>query len=192
MAQRKLIDELISKLGESERVTKDAMRSLSRDVLEYVMVDGGNGKASEDSQVINQLLAVLTPVNKKVAMAFFQHFAAFNFNADDGTFGKKDKQQWARKVEKVEEFLKNADNDIWVWADRNIEVAPKPMDFAKLNQAMGQLIKKADKANLGHGNIVRAMLANGISPDELLEVIQAMADEQPGEQVEEQPAQAAA
>lgn len=187
-----LINEQIEQLGNSERVTKALLALLSREILEYVIInDGveGNNKGSEDSQVVNRLLNVLTPINLKVAIAFFQHHLAFNFDKDAMVFGKKDKGQWNRKYELVEKFLADKDNTIWTWADRNIDVAPKPMDFAKLNQAMGQLIKKAEKANLGHDNVVRAMLSNGITPQELLDVIQAAANEpEHKEEVQEQQA----
>lgn len=184
MAQLIRINELIDQIGNAERITKAALLELSRTVLEYIVVnDGteGNNKGSEDSQVANRLLDVLTPVNRKVAQAFFRHFLAFHWNEEESKFSGKDKKQWQRKLELVQEFLAEPHNNIWTWADRNIDIAPKPMDFAKLNQAMGQLIKKADKANLGHGNIVRAMLANGVTGEEILAVIQAMADEMPQE-----------
>ena len=186
MAQLNKINELIASLGDAEKITKAALSVLSRDVVEYIMVnDGveGNNKGSEDSQVANRLLDVLTPVNKKVAIAFFSHFIAFMHVTDGGgefsAFGKKDKKQWESKLDKAKEFLADPHANIWSWADRNIDIAPKPMDFAKLNAAMGQLIKKADKAALGHDNIIRAMLANGISLDELLAVIHAEGDKAP-------------
>lgn len=166
----------IEQVAGAERITKQILAELSREVLDYVVLD------SQDSQVVNRLLSALTPINKKAATLFFQAFLAFNFNADDGAFGKKDKKDWDKKLEKVNEFLADPLNTLWTWADRNIELAPVPMDFAKLNAAMGSLIKKADKAKLGHNNVVRALLANGITTDDILEVLKAMADEQPKEQ----------
>ncbi len=183
MANLNNINNLIDEIGKAERITKDALRILSRELLEYIVVnDGveGNNKGSEDSQVANRLIDVLTPVNRKVAIAFLRHFLAFHIKEDeDGkfiAFTGKDKKQWQRKLELVQQFLAEPHNNIWTWADRNVDIVPKPMDFAKLNAAMGQLIKKADKAKLGHGNIIRAMLANGITNDEILLVIKEMAD----------------
>lgn len=197
MAAIQKINELIEALGNAEKVTKESLITLSRDVLEYIMVDQGNGKASEDSQVANRLLDVLTPVNKKVCIAFLSHFLAFHTSKNEEgefvSFGKKDKQHWDKKLDLVISFLAEPHNNVWTWADRNIEIAPKPMDFAKLNQAMGQLIKKAEKAHLGHENVIRAMLANGISLDELLVVIKAAGEQdKPAEEQDKLPEEQAA
>lgn len=195
MAQLNKINELIEQIGAAECITKATLSTLSRDVIEYIMVnDGveGNNQGSADSQVANRLLDVLTPVNKKVAIAFFSHFLAFHHvTEEDGSFtafGKKNKKDWEGKLDKAKEFLADPHSNLWSWAERNIEVVPKPMDFAKLNAAMGQLIKKADKAALGHDNIIRAMLANGIGLDELLAVIHAEGNKAPEQQEEKEAA----
>lgn len=189
MANLARINELIESIGNAERITKAALSELSRSVLEYIVVnDGveGNNKGSEDSQVANRLIDALTPVNRKVAIAFFTKYLAFHAELDeDGqhvAFRGKDKKQWNRKTDMVREFLTDPHNNIWTYAQREIDIVPKPMDFAKLNQAVGQLIKKANKAKLGNQSVVQAMLSNGITVEDLLAVINAQADAPVAEQ----------
>lgn len=180
MANINQINELIDAVGNSERITKQALTELSRTILEYVVVnDGveGNNKGSEDSQVVNRLLAALTPVNKKVGMSFFRHFLAFHFDEEGMKFGSKNKKQWDKKEELVKEFLGEPHNNIWTWADRNIEIIPKPMDDKKLNAAIGQIVKKATKAGLGHGNIIKALIVNGVDAGEIITILNAMGEE---------------
>lgn len=186
MAHIAQINTKIESIENAEKITKVVLSELSREILEYICLDTADGKASEDSQVANRLVAVLTPVNKKVAIEFFTKILPFHVTRDEEgafvSFGKKDKKAWEKKVDYIKEFLADPHQNIWTWADRNIEIVAKPMDFAKLNQAMGQLVKKAEKANLGHSNIVRALLANGITTDDILATLKAMADEEPKEQ----------
>ena len=188
---REQIAAAIAELGQAERITKDKLAILSRAILTYILVDDGSDvhKPAEDSQVINQLLEVLTPLNKKVAVAFFSAFAGFFFDDELSTFGKKDKKRYDGKRDKAIEFLKVEDNTIWTWAERNIVVQPTPMDFAKLNQVIGNIIKKAEKANLGHDQVLKACLANGVSINDMMNLLAEMAkQEQPAEQQQEQAA----
>lgn len=160
----------------NEKITKSMLVDISRDAVQLLMLEAEH----PDSRIVNKLIDGLTPVNKKVAIAYFRHFLAFHILTDEEgsflSFGGKDKKQWDKKKEAAEEMLADPHQNIWTWADRNIEVAPKPMDFAKLNQAMGQLIKKANKAKLGSQSVVQAMLSNGITVEDLLAVINAQAD----------------
>lgn len=189
MAQLQVIDANIARLGDAEKVTKDILGILSRDVVEYIMLDNGEGKPSEDSQVANRLLGCLTPMHRKVTEKFLRSVIAFHWDDENKKFIGKDKKNWQAKQEKAKQLLSDRRSNIWTWADKNVEIIRKPLDFAKLNQAMGQLIKKADKAQLGHDNIIRAMLANGITGEEILTVINAMANEAPDEKNEQPQAQ---
>ena len=94
----------IKTLARHEKVSKALIAELSREVLTYVMIDDGTGKASEDSQVMNRLLEVLTPVNKRACYEFFQVFAGFLTDAESKTFNKKDKARFEEKQKKAKEF----------------------------------------------------------------------------------------
>ena len=61
----------IGNLAKAEASVRAELNVLSRGVLEAV-------HATEQIGYVNQLLAVLTPVNRKAAVVFFKHFAGFH------------------------------------------------------------------------------------------------------------------
>lgn len=173
------MDAIIKKiktLAAHENVSKGLLSELSREILTYVMVDNGTGKASEDSQVMNRLLEVLTPVNYRAVFAFFQTFTGFVADADTKTFGRKDKANFIKKQEKAIEFLADAENNIWTWAARDLEIEAKPVDFAVIQKQMGNLIKKAEKNGMNNTHVVQALLVNGISVEDILVILQGLPD----------------
>lgn len=174
----------IATLADSERITKGLLSELSREVLTVVLLDSGKevkeGEAvtgTEDSRTINELINVLTPVNKKAAILFFQHFVPFvqatNEQGEFSSFGKKDKKAWEKKLELVNEFLDDPHNNLWTWADRNIEMAKKPYDVAKVTKEIEKALKKANK-----GDVIRAIMAGGLTIEDMLEVLKPEEEEQ--------------
>lgn len=164
----------IADLGNAERITKALLSELSREVLEVVMLDEGKdtGKGTEDSRTINELINVLTPVNKRVAVIFFKHFAPFiaavNEQGEFAGFGKKDKKNWESKLDDVKEFLADPHQNIWTWSDRNIEVEAKPYNVDKVTKEIEKALKKANKAD-----VIRAIMAGGLELGDILEVLNA-------------------
>lgn len=172
------ISAKVNELGNAERITKGLLSELSREVLTVVLLDNGDdvkegeqAKGTEDSRILNELLAVLTPVNKKACTMFLQHFAPFhqavNGQGEFESFGKKDKKQWEKKIELVKEFLDDPHNNLWTWADRNIEMAPKPYDVVKVTKEIEKALKKANKAD-----VIRAIMAGGLEIADILEVME--------------------
>lgn len=162
----------IEELGKSERITKALLSELSREVLTVVLIDEGKdtGKGTEDSRTINELINVLTPVNKRAAIVFFKHFVPFTRVTDENgefvSFGKKDKKTWEEKIELVKESLADPHFNLWTWADRNIEVEPKAYDVKKVTKAIETALKKANKAD-----VIRAIMAGGLEIADILEVM---------------------
>lgn len=160
----------VRKLAASEKVTKELLRSMSRDVLEAHHATG-------DVAYINGIIAVLSPMNKKVCILFFKEFSGHTCN-EDGVFGKKDKKKYeeARKAsfDQLEDPLFN----VFSWADRHVEIEKKPFTLGKLQQQMGSLVKKAEENKISHADIIRAMFANGIEIGEFMRVVEYMAEEQ--------------
>lgn len=145
----KTINSNIAKLAKAERVTKEVLATLSRDILTYVYVDG-----TEDISPVNRLLQVLTPMNKRTAVLFFKNFLAWRFDEESMTFTKKKKKQFDDKNLAVGLFLDNADNNIWTWATENVELKAKPVDWnAKLTRDM----TKALEAGLTFNDIVNIL-----------------------------------
>ena len=62
MANLATINTKIEALAQAEKVTKAVLSELSRELLDYVLVDG-----THDIAAVNRTLAVLTPMNKQTA-----------------------------------------------------------------------------------------------------------------------------
>ena len=137
--------QAVSEVAQAERITKQVLGNLSRDVLEYML-------ESEDVRPVNALLGVgtdgkfiRTPVNWRIACQYFAHFLPFSSNYDEvkdnvekgeGTreplvFGKKQKRKWDKKSQEIADFLEDEDNTIWTWS-KNVEIKAQPTDYAKL------------------------------------------------------------
>ena len=160
----------IEKLAASEKITKDLLRSMSREVLEAHHVTG-------DVCYINGLIAVLSPMNKKVCILFFKEFSGHLCN-DEGVFGKKDKKRYDEAHKKSFDGLEDPHFNVFSWAERNVEVERKPFTLGRLQQQMGSLVKKAEENKISHADIIRAMFANGIAIGEFMKVVEHMAEEQ--------------
>lgn len=167
------VGEKIVTLGANERITKGLLSELSREVLEVVCLDDGTntGKGTEDSRTINELLGVLTPVNKSHAKLFFKEFIPFVKVTDEQgvfvSFGKKDKRHWEDKCANIREFLADPHNNIWSWIDRNIaEPERKAYDVKKVTKEIEKALKKANKAD-----VIRAIMAGGLEIADILEVM---------------------
>lgn len=160
----------VAKLAASEKITKDLMRSMSRDVLEAHHATG-------DVAYINGIIAVLSPMNKKVCILFFKEFSGHTCN-EDGVFGKKDKKKYEEARKSSFDGLEDPNFNVFSWAERNVEVERKPFTLGKLQQQMGSLVKKAEENKISHADIIRAMFANGIEIGEFMKVVEHMAEEQ--------------
>lgn len=156
-------DEMLDQLKSAEKVTKAILSTASRILLDQLHFD-------EDIQPINRLLDVLTPVNKKVAIHFFSAFSGFTFKKDEMKFNKKDKKSYEAKKAAASLFLDDPLNNIWSWADRHIEVEPKPFDPAQVTKYLVNALNKADKQGK-RMELLRAILNSGISGDELIEAL---------------------
>ena len=160
----------VEKLASSEKITKDLLRSMSRDVLEAHHATG-------DVAYINGIIAVLSPMNKKVCILFFKEFSGHTCN-EDGVFGKKDKKKYEEAHKKSFDGLEDPHFNVFSWAERNVEVERKPFTLGKLQQQMGSLVKKAEENKIPHSEIIRALFANGVEVNEFLKVMEHMAEEQ--------------
>ncbi len=160
----------VKKLAASEKVTKELLRSMSRDVLEAHHATG-------DVAYINGIIAVLSPMNKKVCILFFKEFSGHTCN-EDGVFGKKDKKRYDEAHKKSFDGLEDPHFNVFSWAERNVEVERKPFTLGKLQQQMGSLVKKAEENKISHADIIRALFANGIEIGEFMKVMEHMAEEQ--------------
>lgn len=161
----------IEMLAASEKITKDLMRSMSREILEAHHATG-------DVAYINGIIAVLSPMNKKVCILFFKEFSGHLYSEETKSFGKKDKKRYDDVKKKSFDRLEDPNFNVFSWADMHVEIEKKPFTLGKLQQQMGSLIKKAEGEKIPHAEIIRAVLANGIEIAEFMKVVEHMAEEQ--------------
>ena len=168
---QKSISVNITKLKRSETVTKELLSTLSRDCLEYIGLNH-----SPDIATVNRLLGVLTPVNRKAVAVFFNFFLPFKLNDETGTFGGmvKGDKLLDKYQEKVDEFMADPDNDIWVWCDRNITVAEKPKEFAEKLQKMVKRAMNDENEGINPAEVLAAVMAGGVSLNDVFLTIAAI------------------
>lgn len=154
----------IEKLAVSESVTKRELRDLSRSVLEAWHATGNVVYA-------NKLLGVLSPINKKTAILFFQELSGFHFDPVMGAFDHKSKKRYEKAHEKCIKFLADPHQNIWTWAERNIEVNHKPFDVAGVQKYMTKAIKDAAGVGLSHADLLKAVFKAGIDPACIIQVM---------------------
>jgi hypothetical protein len=151
---KETIESNIVLVAAAEKVTKAALRTLSRELIAYVY-------ETDDIAMVNRLLQVLTPVNKRVACLYFPTFIAWAFNEKTCAFGKQSKAKaFNKKYEAACDWLKAESNDIWLWADNEIQMQVKPKNYgAKLTQLVTKALKDEDEG-LTAKEILYAILAS--------------------------------
>jgi hypothetical protein len=148
-------------LAGSEKITKAELQGLSRTVLEAWHATG-------DHSYGNRLIGILTPVNKKVAVQFFLHFSGFSFDDKLGAFAGKSKKRYELAHKESMAFLEDPMNNIWSWADRNIEIVKKEFTLDQVTDGIKGYLKKANKENIPQVDVLRAIFKGGISVDSIL------------------------
>lgn len=171
----------IDALLQSEQVTKRELRDLSRSVLVATHETG-------DIQYVNRILQVVTPVNRKVCIVFFRHFVGFSFDNKLGMFTKKSKKRYAKALADYVEFIAEPTNNIWTWAERNIEVEQKPMDVEKLGKLAKSIMTRAAEASLTHGDVLRAFIKAGVTADDVIACLDELGFDVKATETQEPPA----
>ena len=169
------INTRIETLRASERITKLELSLISREILAYVMGDDGVVEASHDIDSVNRLIAVLTPMNKKTACLFFSTFLPFAFDEQTCKFGSMQKKKALKQAGLIPEFLADAGNDIWVWAENNIKMEKKNIDY------LANIVKDVAKALDEDGqdasikDVMLAVMEGGVSGTDIMGMLEALA-----------------
>lgn len=172
----------IETLAASEKVTKELLAALSRDLLQF-MLDTG------DIRPINLLLedGKLSPQNRKVAILYFQKFCPFkNLQTEKGEFQAFGEIKKAKKEEKfasVREFLADPHNNIWTWANRHVEVKAREFKLDRVTNT----IKKAIENGFDDAAVINAVIEAGISPQAMLALVKNAAEKQEQEEAKIEP-----
>lgn len=165
------IDARIESLNNAEKIVREELRSLSRDVL-YALHEHGN------IEVVNKVLqANLTAVNRKAIRAFFVEFTGFHYDDEANMFTKKNKAKYDAKKDKCLALLNDDPHfNFWSWCEREIEIVPKGFDPKKVTKYIEGQIKKAEKDGFKQSDVIRAILNAGIEVDALVEILDAQAE----------------
>lgn len=179
----------IQQVAAAERITKEGLRTLSRDILTYVL-------ESEDVRPVNALLGmdgdgkyILTPINWRIAVQYFRHFIAFTSNWDDVkdfaikgegkrvpfVLKAKAKKRWDKSATAIEEWLSDEGNDIWVWS-KHVEMKAQPVDYAKKVQQAVKAALNEEKGNLSLTDVLAAIAElDDVSIYDLMSAAESMA-----------------
>jgi hypothetical protein len=160
-------------VANAEKITRVELGHLSRELLIYVT-------DTQDIDIVNRLINVLTPVNRRVAILYFTHFLPWDKETEkDGEtfvrFGKKHKgdKQIARKMSAIAEWLKDEANNIWSWSDENVEIKAK--DFkATVTKAIKKAIEGDEKSAtppLDPMELMAAIFDGGVTIDMMLAAV---------------------
>lgn len=161
----------IERVAAAEKITKEGLRVLSRDVLAYMLDE-------EDVRPVNALLGkdeagkfILTPMNWRIAVQYFHEFLPFTSNFEDIkdnaikgkgkreplVFAKKSKKRWDKQAQVIADWLADEDNDIWTWSN-NVKVEVQPTDYAKKIQQAITAAMDEDKGAFSMQEVITAML----------------------------------
>lgn len=154
----------LEKLVQSERITKDVLRGLSRTILEATHETGDIG-------FVNRLLAVLTPIHRKVAVVFFKHFTGFSYDDDTKLFTKKSKKRYDKAHADYVKLLADVNLNIWSWSERHIEIQQKPFKMERVSTFITTAIEKAKGQGLNEVDVLRHVLKGGITADHIISIM---------------------
>lgn len=157
----KLFEAAIIAIAGAEKVTKATLQTLSRDILTA-------HHETQDVGFINRLIGVLSPVNRKVAVLYFETFSGFKYNAEKKEFTSKNKKTYDDALKASLAFLEDPLNNIWSWADREVAVEAKEFDLARLKKSCESLVKKVKDNQLPEMAILENLLEAGLSMDTLI------------------------
>ena len=154
-------------LAGAEKVTKESLRTLSRTVLEA-------HHECQNPGYINELLAVLTPMNFAACREFFKHFSGYWFDEKTGTFGKKNSKLYEQALADTVEFMEDPHNNVWTWSAQHVKVEAKPFELSKVTKFIDSAVKKADKNGFSKAEVLMAVIGAGFEVGELIAALETM------------------
>jgi hypothetical protein len=170
-------DAIIGTLAASEKVTKATLQTMSRDLLACLHIAEDNPRVG-DIGFINKTIAVLTPVNKKVFIAFCKAFTGYALDLGGVSFnGKiKAKDAYSKAQAQAIEWLEDPMNNIWSWADREIDIVPKEFTLEAVTKNVETMLKKAEKNHFTKAQVLSAMFKGGLTMEDLMGALDSMGE----------------
>ena len=162
-------DNILASLAASEKITKATLQTLSRDLL--ALLHTKNPKQG-DIGYINRVTNVLTPVNRKVFVMFCREFTGFICDKTGQVFLKKSQKHYDDVAIKALVWLDDPMNNIWSWAERNIEIQPKEFSLEMVKKQTESMLKKAEKAGFTQADVLASMFEAGFTLDALVVMLE--------------------
>lgn len=154
-------------LSGAEGVTKRELRDISRNVLEALHETG-------QIAYVNQVTAVLSPVNKLAWREFCDEFVGFYFDDDAGVYTKKASKVYLDAKERAMEFLADPHQNIWTWFERERKIVKSVFTLDKVTKFVTNSIKKGDKEGFGKADILMACVGAGFEIADLISTLEKM------------------
>lgn len=160
-------------LAGAEKITKETLRSLSREMLDSVHVGG-------DIQPVNRLLDVLTPMNRSACVEFFKEFSGHYYQANEQKFAKKDKKNYEAKYAAASEFLDDPLNNVWSWLQREgLEVGKgKVFKLENVTKYIERALEQAKEAKIDQADLFKAMVKGGLDVKLIEGILEGMAGQE--------------
>lgn len=158
----------IGTLAKAEKSVRAEVNWLSRAVLEAL-------HSTENIGYVNQLIGVLTPVNRKAAIVFFKHFGGFHYDEATAMFTKKSKKRYDNAQKLALAFLQDPNNNMFSWAQRHIEVEQKPFDVTSFKKGFKNYVEKhlqqAKDNGLDQRELLVLMFEAGVKVEAIVDVM---------------------
>lgn len=157
-------------IANAEKITRHELANLSREFLVYV-------PDTQDVDLVNRLLGVLTPMNKATCILYFQHFLPWECENDkDGhfqRFGKKmlGEKKLAKRMTAIADWLAVEENNVWTWAKDNVDLTKKPDFKARVTSSIKKALEgdaEKEVAPLSALELLTAIFDGGFKLDDML------------------------
>lgn len=168
-------DANLVKVEDAEKITREVLRAMSRDVLFALHQEEENPRVGDITFINRIMQAKLTPMNRKALALFFREFTGFLFDEEKGLFVGKNKGIYLKAKDKALKALEDPLFNFWSWADKEVEVARKPFKLADITKNVEKMLKKADEEGLARADVLKAILDGGIKLDEIVAIMDAAA-----------------
>ena len=170
----------LDSIREAEAVTKRELGAMSRTLVASIHGFGDAADLAGETDYINRLLPILTPMHRKLAVNFFRHFSGYNFDDKLGTFTKKNKVKYmdaraeaellmAEKHPLIEE---NHPQNIWGWAEHLKLENPKVFNPEKVTKFVKNQIGLATGAGLSKIDVLSAVFEGGFGMDDVVAMLE--------------------
>lgn len=165
----------LKKLAGAEKITKEVLRDMSRDVLRA-------HHATEDIIFINELIPVLSPKNRSITILFFKEFSGFMWDKETQRFVKKSKKNYDNAHAAAMAFLEDPHKNLWTWAEKELKedaLKVKPSLVEGVEKYVHNLLPKAKKAGVSEADILAAVFRAGVSTKAVVAAFMAMGEPVP-------------